>query len=62
MLRQSSFSPLPCSKDSGDMALKCLEFQLAFDVFVHLLIHSFIDSLIQSQNDAEYHLCARTLA
>ena len=25
MLRQSSFSPLPCSKDSGDMALKCLE-------------------------------------
>lgn len=44
------------------MALKCLEFQLAFDVFVHLLIHSFIDSLIQSQNDAEYHLCARTLA
>lgn len=29
---------------------------------MYLFIHSFIDSLIQSQNDAEYHLCARTLA
>lgn len=26
------------------MALKCLEFQLAFDVFVHLPIHSLIHS------------------
>lgn len=32
------------------MALKYLEFQLTFDVFVHFPIHSFIHSLIHSSS------------